>query len=67
MLNWSRAVQGGTFLYVATVLQPALAHPQSPSQTGGGEDVGRRKRMLLTIGGMLTPYIIASIFGDDHA
>ena len=54
--------QGGSFLYVATVLQPALAH----SHASGSEEVGGRTRLLLTIAGMLTPYVIASVLGDDH-
>ena len=48
-------------MYVATVLQPALAHGHA-----GGEEVGGRAKLLLTVAGMFTPYIIAAIFGDDH-
>ncbi|OSD07594.1 Zinc/iron permease [Trametes coccinea BRFM310] len=55
---------GGSFLYVATVLQPSLAH----THTSGSGDTGgsSRGRLLLTIGGMLTPYCIAALLGDDH-
>ncbi|KAI0771122.1 Zinc/iron permease [Trametes elegans] len=54
---------GGSFLYVATVLQPTLthAHPTTVEDTGSS-----RGRLLLTIGGMLTPFVIAALLGDDH-
>ncbi|KAI0366646.1 Zinc/iron permease [Pilatotrama ljubarskyi] len=53
---------GGSFLYVATVLQPSLTHAQ-PSRE---EQRGSKGRLLLTVAGMLTPYCIATILGDDH-
>ena len=58
------AAQGGTFLYVATVLQPELAH--SPPHPSGSGDPGARVRMVLMVLGMLTPYVISVVFGDDH-
>ncbi|KAI0695756.1 Zinc/iron permease [Cerioporus squamosus] len=53
---------GGSFLYVAAVLQPALAHGNSLNS----EVLTGRARTLLTIGGMVTPYLISLFFGDDH-
>ncbi|KAH9851611.1 Zinc/iron permease [Lenzites betulinus] len=54
---------GGTFLYVATVLQGSLTHGRSAT----GEDGGSKGRqLLLTIAGMLAPYCVAAILGDDH-
>ncbi|KAI8978857.1 ZIP-like iron-zinc transporter [Trametes punicea] len=54
---------GGSFLYVATVLQPSLAHTSSAA----GESVSPRVQLLLTIGGMFTPYCVARVLGDDHS
>ncbi|KAJ8454579.1 hypothetical protein ONZ51_g12948 [Trametes cubensis] len=53
---------GGSFLYVATVLQPSLTH-SNPSASG---DSGTRGQLLLTIGGMFAPYCVAAILGSDH-
>ncbi|KAI0357360.1 Zinc/iron permease [Trametes cingulata] len=53
---------GGSFLYVATVLQPSLTH----SHASGAEEGSSKGRLFLTIVGMLTPYCIAAILGDDH-
>ncbi|KAI9057486.1 Zinc/iron permease [Trametes sanguinea] len=54
---------GGSFLYVATVLQPSLTHSHSGSSDAGGSPRGR---ILLTIAGVLTPFCIAALLGDDH-
>ncbi|CDO70839.1 hypothetical protein BN946_scf184801.g32 [Trametes cinnabarina] len=54
---------GGSFLYVATVLQPSLTHSHSASGDAGGSPRGR---LALTIGGMLAPFCIAALLGDDH-
>ncbi|KAI1794792.1 Zinc/iron permease [Ganoderma leucocontextum] len=43
---------GGTFLYVATVLQPDLAHAREEGTDGG------RKKLLLMLAGLVTPYLI---------
>jgi len=48
---------GGSFLYVATVLQPGKA---------SSEDISNRLRLLLTILGMILPSLIGSLFGDVH-
>ncbi|KAH9949833.1 Zinc/iron permease [Amylocystis lapponica] len=50
-------VSGGTFLYVATVLQPV---------SGGTEELGRRLRVLLTVLGMLTPFLVGNVLGHEH-
>ncbi|KAI0820441.1 Zinc/iron permease [Trametes gibbosa] len=54
---------GGTFLYVATVLQPSLTHGR-PATGEDGSSKGRQ--LLLTIAGMFAPYCVAAILGDDH-
>ncbi|RPD62831.1 Zinc/iron permease [Lentinus tigrinus ALCF2SS1-6] len=56
---------GGSFLYVAAVLQPSLAHG-SPLNSAGGESLTGRAKTLLTIGGMVTPYLISLFLGDDQ-
>ncbi|KAI0755304.1 Zinc/iron permease [Daedaleopsis nitida] len=53
---------GGSFLYVATVLQPSL--PQL--RTAAGE-LEQRMKLFLTITGMLTPYVIVAIVGGGHS
>ncbi|TFK90754.1 hypothetical protein K466DRAFT_636098 [Polyporus arcularius HHB13444] len=56
---------GGSFLYVAAVLQPSLAQGNALN-TVGGEVLTGRAKTLLTVGGMVTPYLVSFIFGDDH-
>ncbi|KAI0081606.1 ZIP-like iron-zinc transporter [Panus rudis PR-1116 ss-1] len=48
---------GGTFLYVATVLQPGRTT---------ADELNNRTRLILTIVGMIIPTLITSIFGDVH-
>ncbi|OBZ68680.1 Zinc transporter ZIP9 [Grifola frondosa] len=61
--NWpgiALLFSGGTFLYVATVLQPVLGH------SSASEDISEKARTFYIILGMLVPYSIGAIFGDDH-
>ncbi|KAM5538620.1 hypothetical protein V8D89_007649 [Ganoderma adspersum] len=51
---------GGTFLYVATVLQPTLAHAHEE-----GQDSGRRK-LLIMLAGIATPYLITMLLPEGH-
>nr|VWO96032.1 Protein kinase domain-containing protein [Ganoderma boninense] len=51
---------GGTFLYVATVLQPTLAHAHEE----GGE--GGRRRLLVMLAGIATPYLITVLLPEGH-
>ncbi|EJD50724.1 Zinc/iron permease [Auricularia subglabra TFB-10046 SS5] len=50
---------GGSFLYVATVLQPV-------SSPGASEELGRLPRLALIVAGMFTPVLIASLIGHGH-
>ncbi|KAH9925395.1 Zinc/iron permease [Epithele typhae] len=52
---------GGSFLYVAAVLQPALANGQA-----GAEGLGARRKLVLTIAGILTPFVVASLVDHGH-
>ncbi|KAF9452903.1 Zinc/iron permease [Macrolepiota fuliginosa MF-IS2] len=52
-------ISGGTFLYVATVLQP-VSH-QSETQ-----DLKPKIRLVLVVAGTLTPLILASLIGHGH-
>lgn len=51
--------QGGTFLYVATVLRPVSAR-------GAGEEIGRRARVVCTVLGMFVPFAVSVAVGHDH-
>ncbi|CAE6515747.1 unnamed protein product [Rhizoctonia solani] len=51
---------GGTFLYVATVLQPISAHGHHEGELKPGV------RVLLTVLGMFFPFVAGSILGHGH-
>ena len=50
-------MQGGTFLYVAAVLQPGKA---------ASEELDEKVRMVLTIAGIAIPVLISALIGHDH-
>lgn len=52
-------VSGGSFLYVATVLQPV-------SQSGSGHAHAPAARVVLVIVGMLIPFTLSSVLGHGH-
>jgi len=63
--NWTGIallLSGGTFLYVATVLQPVSQH----SKTSFGEEMSDRVRAIFIIAGMFVPIVIEAVFGHDH-
>ncbi|KAL0960978.1 hypothetical protein HGRIS_005974 [Hohenbuehelia grisea] len=53
-------LSGGTFLYVATVLQPVSGHGEGDGQIGKFARVG-----LMTVG-MVLPFLLGVIFGHGH-
>ncbi|TDL17859.1 Zip-domain-containing protein [Rickenella mellea] len=53
-------ISGGTFLYVATVLQPVSHHGQSSA--GPDEKI----RVAIIVVGMFTPFLIGSLIGHGH-
>ncbi|KAK7690245.1 hypothetical protein QCA50_006900 [Cerrena zonata] len=48
---------GGTFLYVATVLQPGRS---------ASEELSHKHRLILTVLGMIVPNFVVVLFGDMH-
>ncbi|TEB30701.1 hypothetical protein FA13DRAFT_1733561 [Coprinellus micaceus] len=54
-------VSGGSFLYVATVLQPV-----SHSHGGGVQEMRPATRVVLVVLGMATPVTLASLLGHGH-
>ncbi|KAG8792982.1 hypothetical protein FRC12_004257 [Ceratobasidium sp. 428] len=57
---------GGTFLYVATVLQPVSSHSPGSSHHHGEAELKSTIRTLLTIFGMFFPLVAGSVFGHGH-
>lgn len=55
--------QGGTFLYVATVLQPVSHHS---SVTPLPEDMTKLTRAALMVMGMFLPFVIGALLGHGH-
>jgi len=52
--------QGGTFLYIATVIQPVSKH-----EVGMGE-FSSLSRVLTIAVGMFIPLVLSSFFGHEH-
>ncbi|KAF9483523.1 ZIP-like iron-zinc transporter [Pholiota conissans] len=59
LIGMALLISGGTFLYVATVLQPVSNHGPSP----GTQIVFR---VLLIALGMFVPLLLSSLFGHGH-
>jgi len=58
-------ISGGSFLYVATVLQPVSQ--QHSSASSPSEEVGKRTRISLLMLGIFIPFVIGSLLlGHDH-
>ena len=55
--NNQKKCQGGTFLYVATVLQPGRS---------AADELSHRHRLILTVLGMVLPNLVIVLFGDMH-
>ena len=54
--------QGGTFLYVATVLQPVSHHLEVPS----AGDMRPLTRVVFISLGMFTPFLLSTFLGHGH-
>ncbi|KAK0449234.1 Zinc/iron permease [Armillaria borealis] len=55
-------ISGGTFLYVATVLQPVSDHSGSENAS----EIHKVMRVTLIIFGMLVPFTLSSLLGHGH-
>ncbi|KAF8195585.1 hypothetical protein BJ912DRAFT_957476 [Pholiota molesta] len=59
LIGMALLISGGTFLYVATVLQPVSSH-------GPSSDMRATSRVLLITIGMFIPLLLSSLFGHGH-
>jgi hypothetical protein len=57
-------MQGGTFLYVATVLQD-VSHSSDAGDAGAGDKTAPAMRVLLIATGMILPYVISHVVLPD--
>lgn len=57
---------GGTFLYVATVLQPVSSSASGSGHHHGEVELKPGVRVLLTVLGMFFPLVAGGIFGHGH-
>lgn len=58
-------VKGGSFLYVATVIQPIGSHSHDLAEFPQ-ERLGKTQRLILLIGGVLLPFLLGSLIGHGH-
>ena len=69
--------QGGSFLYVATVIQPLSApsphshthshHSHAEETEDADEQLGKYARTACLVAGMVTPFLLGLLVGDeDH-
>jgi len=71
-LNWWAAIallfSGGTFLYVATVIQDVSGHSHMPvdEESAASEEMSVSMRSALLVGGMFTPLVLSSLVGHGH-
>ncbi|KAA1469955.1 Zinc/iron permease [Dentipellis sp. KUC8613] len=56
-------LQGGSFLYVATVLQPVSDHNAASTSSEG---LSKRLRISLVMLGMFIPFVISGFFEHEH-
>lgn len=66
--NWTgiaMLVSGGSFLYVATVLQPVSS--SRPSGLPHEDDIGAKTRLVFIILGMFAPLLLSSLVGHGHS
>jgi len=67
--------QGGSFLYVATVIQPLSApsphehthsHHSHAESDNEDEQLGKYARTACLVTGMILPAFLAQLVGEDH-
>lgn len=59
-------ISGGSFLYVATLIQPVGAHSHDFVDDSSTEEIPKLHRLSLLIAGIFLPFLIGSIFGHGH-
>ncbi|KAF8585712.1 Zinc/iron permease [Ramaria rubella] len=67
--NWTGIVlliSGGTFLYVATVIQSIGAHSHDHGDSLPMEELSKFQRVSLLVGGIFLPFIIGSLVDHGH-
>lgn len=57
--------KGGSFLYVATVLQPISSYRKSG--LSHEEDIGTKTRLVFIVLGMFAPLFLSSLVGHGHS
>lgn len=68
LINMSVGKKGGTFLYVATVLQPVShASQATPTVSSEDKDMSKLTRSLLMVIGIFLPFMIGALFGHGHS
>jgi zinc transporter 9 len=60
LMGTALLISGGTFLYIATVLQPVSSHAPLPG------DMKPAPRVLFITIGMFIPLLLSSLFGHGH-
>lgn len=58
--------QGGTFLYVATLLSPISTHSHPGEGSAADAELGPWSRLALIAAGMLVPALLAGLVGHGH-
>jgi hypothetical protein len=64
--SYMRETQGGTFLYVATVLQPVSSSSPGSGHNHGEGELKPAVRVLLTVLGMFFPLVAGGVLGHGH-
>jgi len=60
-------ISGGTFLYVATVLQPVSHSSETHSMPPEEKEMSKFSRALLMVIGMFLPFMIGALLGHGHS
>ncbi|KAF8486597.1 Zinc/iron permease [Gautieria morchelliformis] len=67
--NWTGVallISGGTFLYVATVIQDIGSHSHDHGDSLPMEEMSKQQRVSLLVGGIFLPFVIGSLVGHGH-
>jgi len=67
--NWTGIallLSGGTFLYVATVIQDVGAHSHDYGESLPAEEMSKLQRVSLIVGGIFLPFMFGTLLGHGH-